>query len=53
MPSPLRGVSLRDRLFHDNRSDDLTEVFAKFHHGLDEPLAEQQIKGLVDVLSSQ
>ena len=51
-PPSLRGVSQRDRLFHDNRSGGLTEVFARFRHGLDEPLADQQIGDLVDFLNS-
>ena len=51
-PPSLRGISQRDRLFHDNRSNGLTEVFAKYHHGLDGQLSSQQIKDLVAFLRS-
>jgi DNA-binding beta-propeller fold protein YncE/cytochrome c len=51
-PPSLRGVSQRDRLFHDNRSRELAEVFARYHHGLDEPLSDRQIGDLVAFLNS-
>ncbi len=37
-PPSLRGVSQRDRLFHDNRAGSLGEVIERFGHGLDKPL---------------
>ena len=37
-PPSLRGVSQRDRLFHDNRASSLGEVIGRFGHGLDNPL---------------
>jgi cytochrome c peroxidase len=51
-PPSLRGVSQRNRLFHDNRSNGLTEVFAKYRHGLDGQLTVRQIEDLVAFLRS-
>ena len=49
-PPSLRGVSQRDRLFHDNRAQSIREVLTKFQHGLDAPLAEQALSDLLEFL---
>ena len=52
-PPSLRGVSQRDRLFHDNRAASLDEVFTKFRHQLgDEKLPESDVAALTEFLRS-
>lgn len=51
-PPSLRGVSQRDRLFHDNRARDLREVFDRFRHGLKTPLPARERDDLLRFLES-
>jgi YVTN family beta-propeller protein len=46
-PPSLRGVSQRDRLFHDNRAANLDEVFSRFKHQVDELPAHELLDLLV------
>ena len=49
-PPSLRGVGHQTRLFHDNRATSLTDVFARFNHGLERPLSREEIANLVKYL---
>lgn len=51
-PPSLRGVSQRQRLFHDNRATNLREIFEEFQHGLDAPPAPGQLDDLLAFLQS-
>ena len=51
-PPTLRGVSQRNRLFHDNRAESLRDVFTKSSHGLEKELAAQEIDDLIEYLKS-
>jgi cytochrome c peroxidase len=51
-PPSLRGVSQRERLFHDNRAANLRAVFEQFQHGLDNPPALSQLDDLLSFLQS-
>jgi cytochrome c peroxidase len=49
-PPSLRGVSQRDRLFHDNRAGSLEEVFSKFRHQVPEGAAPKEVEDLIEFL---
>lgn len=51
-PPSLRGVSQRDRYFHDNRAATLDSVFSKHKHQLKRELSEEQLAALVTFLRS-
>lgn len=51
-PPTLRGVSQRDRLFHDNRAASLEAVFDEFGHQLSRPLEQGQRADLLRFLRS-
>lgn len=51
-PPSLRGVSHRDRLFHDNRARSLEEVFKQFKHQVDGELPADQLADLLAFLRS-
>jgi hypothetical protein len=51
-PPSLRGVSQRERLFHDNRARNLGEVIGRFGHGLDKPLRDGDRDDLLRFLES-
>jgi cytochrome c peroxidase len=51
-PPSLRGVSQRDRYFHDNRAENLEEVFGRFQHKVPSDLARQDLDDLLRFLQS-
>jgi len=51
-PPSLRGVSQRDRLFHDNRAGSLEEVLSKYEHQIGADLSQQELADLVTFLKS-
>ena len=51
-PPSLRGVSQRERFFHDNRARNLGEVIDRFGHGLDKPLEAGDRADLLRFLES-
>ena len=51
-PPSLRGVSQRDRFFHDGRASSLEDVLLRFRHQLDEPLSSEQFAALLAFLRS-
>jgi YVTN family beta-propeller protein len=51
-PPSLRGVSQGGPYFHDGRAATLEEVFARFEHQLEEPLADSELRDLLHFLRS-
>jgi cytochrome c peroxidase len=51
-PPSLRGVADRDRLFHDNRADGLTDVFRRYQHQLQTELDDEELRSLIVFLRS-
>ena len=51
-PPSLRGVSQRDRLFHDGRAESLEDVLLRFRHQLDAPLSKKEAAALLEYLRS-
>lgn len=51
-PPSLRGVSQRDRWFHDNRAATLKDVFVRYRHNLDRVLSEHELADLMAYLNS-
>ena len=51
-PPSLRGVSQRERFFHDGRAEALESVFVDFGHQLDEPVSPDDRQALVMFLRS-
>lgn len=51
-PPSLRGVSQRQRFFHDGRASSLKGVFIRFRHMLDEPLSKEDEAALLAYLRS-
>ena len=51
-PPSLRGLSQRDRYFHDNRAEGLADVFLRFHHELPRKLSDDEIAELLAFLRS-
>jgi cytochrome c peroxidase len=51
-PPSLCGVSQRYSLFHDSRAKSLREVFVKYKHNLEEPLATEELNDLLKFLES-
>jgi cytochrome c peroxidase len=51
-PPSLLGVSQRDRYFHDNRAENLEEVFGRFQHKVPGDLARQDLDDLLWFLQS-
>lgn len=51
-PPSLRGVSQRDRLFHDARANGLDDVVRRVRHKLDKPLSPEDSSALVAFLRS-
>ncbi|QDV32898.1 Cytochrome c551 peroxidase precursor [Tautonia plasticadhaerens] len=49
-PPSLRGVGRRRSFFHDGRAGSLAEVFGRFGHPLDEPMAAGDLADLVAFL---
>lgn len=49
-PPSLRGVSQRDRLFHDGRAGSLQEVIAQYRHGLSSDLSKPEARDLLSYL---
>jgi cytochrome c peroxidase len=51
-PPSLRGVSQRDRLFHDNRAGGLRELLTQHQHGLSSDLHPDELGDLISFLES-
>ncbi len=51
-PPSLRGVSQRQRYFHDGRANRLEDVLLKVRHQLDEPLGKHDAQALLAFLRS-
>ena len=51
-PPSLRGVSQRGPWFHDGRAERLRDVLESGHHNADEPLTEDQIQLLSELLET-
>lgn len=51
-PPSLRGVSQRQRFFHDGRASSLKDVLVRFRHMLNEPLSEEDEAALLAYLRS-
>lgn len=51
-PPSLRGLSQRERFFHDGRTTELERVFTEFGHQLPRPLDAQELQELVAFLRS-
>ena len=51
-PPSLRGLSQRERFFHDGRVDSLAEVFTDEGHQLDRSLSEAELSALLAYLRS-
>jgi YVTN family beta-propeller protein len=49
-PPSLRGVSQRQRFFHDGRAQSLTDVFARYQHQITESLSQRDVGDLVSYL---
>jgi cytochrome c peroxidase len=51
-PPSLRGVSQRTQFFHDGRAASLEDVLKSSHHDLANPLTEEQIGRLMQLLET-
>lgn len=51
-PPSLRGVSQRQRLFHDNRAADIEGLLGRFQHGVRQPLSPSEVADMVNYLQS-
>ena len=51
-PPSLRGVSQRDRLFHDGRAKGVEDVVLRFQHMLEKRLSDDDAKALLSYLKS-
>ncbi len=51
-PPSLRGVSQRNRFFHDNRAHSLAEVFTKFHHRVPKDFSAKELEALLHYLNT-
>lgn len=51
-PPSLRGVSQRNRLFHDNRAKDVRDVLTNFKHSLSEELSPGELRDLIEYVNS-
>ncbi|MCA9067320.1 MAG: hypothetical protein KDA84_00245, partial [Planctomycetaceae bacterium] len=51
-PPSLRGISQRQRFFHDGRAKSLEDVLFKVKHQLEKPLKKQEAEALLAFLRS-